>query len=287
MKQNVIYALLLTGVFCTLNACSNDLNGLVAPDSANETVTYACPDTEWEEYFMALDSLNQIFFPVSETDIMLADNDTTKDDNTKLHKVVVADAAGAIEGYKKTKSWKGAVVDGTLASLLEFASQYVELHNSVNMQGSSLLKLTNDTIENIGKIHNSIIYTLAQQDAKSSINLQTIGRKKLSLIVLQLYTQITHEPITSELTDLAINYTNNYYNTIPKKVQMANSNYFEHMKELEGEELTNYTYSYKKVTQQKLTNQVEDANLINVFTTVAYYSKLLWSAPEFQIGRRH
>lgn len=232
MKQNIIYALLFTGVFCTLNACSNDLNGPVAPNSANEAVTYAYPDTEWEEYFMALDSLNQIFFPVPETDIMLADNDTTKDDNTKLHKVVLADAAGAIDGYEKTKSWQGAVVEGTLASLLEFAGQNIALGYSVNMQSSSLLKLTNDTIENIGKIHNSIIYTLAQQDAKSSINLQTIGRKKLSLIVLQLYTQITHEPITSELTDLAINHTNNYYNSIPKKVQMANSNYFEHMKEL-------------------------------------------------------
>lgn len=63
MKQNIIYALLFTGVFCTLNACSNDLNGPVAPNSANEAVTYAYPDTEWEEYFMALDSLNQIFFP--------------------------------------------------------------------------------------------------------------------------------------------------------------------------------------------------------------------------------
>ncbi len=193
---------------------------------------------------MTIDSLNQIYFPGSESDIMLADNDTTKDDNTKLH-------------------------------------------NSVNMQSSALLKLTNDTIENIGKLHNSIIYTLAQQDAKTSIKLQTIGRKKLSLIVLQQYNQITREPITSELTDLADNYTNNYYNTIPKKIQTANSIYINHMKELEGDELTNYTYSYKKVTQQKLTNQVEDANLINVFTTVAYYSKLLWSAPEFQIGTRH
>lgn len=113
---------------------------------------------------------------------MLADNDTTKDDNTKLHKVVLADAAGAIDGYEKTKSWQGAVVEGTLASLLEFAGQNIALGYSVNMQSSSLLKLTNDTIENIGKIHNSIIYTLAQQDAKSSINLQTIGKRNCPLL---------------------------------------------------------------------------------------------------------
>ena len=281
-----------------LVSCSSELETPIINNTDEQSIAIG-PETdygledEWEVYFASLDSLDAEF-GIYDSGIAVMSGDTAKDENSKLHAVVFADAMGAIEGWVDSKSWQGAVFSGVMASLEQIANLQVALSAStVNMppvfvvkadfqrridsiaqvQFDSVIALKEAT--SVGPVHNTIIRAMV----KDSFPILSSTHTEIANEVLRQYCLVTKESVTAELEDIASKeqYGDmDAYLKLPQNIRFANQRYMDSAKKLSGTQLRDYTDNYIRRTKQTI--KIKDtADQINTFANVAYNSKIMWN----------
>lgn len=281
-----------------LVSCSSELETPIINNSNEQNIAVGSEtdyglEGEWEAYFASLDSLDAEF-GIYDSGIAVMSSDTAKDENSKLHAVVFADAMGAIEGWVDSKSWQGAVFSGVMASLEQIANLQVALSAStVNMppifvvktdfqrridsiaqvQFDSVIALKEAT--SVGPVHNTIIRAMV----KDSFPILSSTHTEIANEVLRQYCLVTKESVTAELQDIASKeqYGDmNAYLKLPQNIRFANQRYMDSAKKLSGTQLRDYTDNYIRRTKQTI--KIKDtADQINTFANVAYNSKIMWN----------
>lgn len=281
-----------------LVSCSSELETPIINNSNEQNIAVGSEtdyglEGEWEAYFASLDSLDAEF-GIYNSGIAVMSSDTAKDENSKLHAVVFADAMGAIEGWVDSKSWQGAVFSGVMASLEQIANLQVALSAStVNMppifvvktdfqrridsiaqvQFDSVIALKEAT--SVGPVHNTIIRAMV----KDSFPILSSTHTEIANEVLRQYCLVTKESVTAELQDIASKeqYGDmNAYLKLPQNIRFANQRYMDSAKKLSGTQLRDYTDNYIRRTKQTI--KIKDtADQINTFANVAYNSKIMWN----------
>lgn len=278
-----------------LVSCSSELETPIINNSNEQNIAVGSEtdyglEGEWEAYFASLDAE----FGIYNSGIAVMSSDTAKDENSKLHAVVFADAMGAIEGWVDSKSWQGAVFSGVMASLEQIANLQVALSAStVNMppifvvktdfqrridsiaqvQFDSVIALKEAT--SVGPVHNTIIRAMV----KDSFPILSSTHTEIANEVLRQYCLVTKESVTAELQDIASKeqYGDmNAYLKLPQNIRFANQRYMDSAKKLSGTQLRDYTDNYIRRTKQTI--KIKDtADQINTFANVAYNSKIMWN----------
>ena len=281
-----------------LVSCSSELETPIINNSNEQNIAVSSEtdyglEGEWEAYFASLDSLDAEF-GIYNSGIAVMSSDTAKDENSKLHAVVFADAMGAIEGWVDSKSWQGAVFSGVMASLEQIANLQVALSAStVNMppifvvktdfqrridsiaqvQFDSVIALKEST--RVGPVHNTIIRAMV----KDSFPILSSTHTEIANEVLRQYCLVTKESVTAELQDIASKeqYGDmDAYLKLPQNIRFANQRYMDSAKKLSGTQLRDYTDNYIRRTKQTI--KIKDtADQINTFANVAYNSKIMWN----------
>ena len=281
-----------------LVSCSSELETPIINNSNEQNIAVSSEtdyglEGEWEAYFASLDSLDAEF-GIYNSGIAVMSSDTAKDENSKLHAVVFADAMGAIEGWVDSKSWQGAVFSGVMASLEQIANLQVALSAStVNMppifvvktdfqrridsiaqvQFDSVIALKEAT--SVGPVHNTIIRAMV----KDSFPILSSTHTEIANEVLRQYCLVTKESVTAELQDIASKeqYGDmDAYLKLPQNIRFANQRYMDSAKKLSGTQLRDYTDNYIRRTKQTI--KIKDtADQINTFANVAYNSKIMWN----------
>lgn len=279
---------------CIFVSCSSSIEDSISDYSTQQNVVVQTStetsNDNWERYFASLDSLD-MEFGIYDYGIAVLSNDTSKDDTSTLHKVVAADAVGAIEGWVQDKTWRGALVSGVMASLEEIVDLNWSLATAVTDQPTlpheptlpnmptnkidlSLVKDSNIAVY-IGAQHNSIIRAMA----KNGFSIENSTHTEIANEVLAQYAILTKEPITDEL--LVIAYRENHrdeqvYQSVQRNIRSANQKYMNATKRLVGPKLKFYTKKYMLQTQSANLSQ-QDKEMINSFACVACSSKALWN----------